>query len=69
MLTITQGQRIPVAHISGANAFDVKFEIQSSLTVDLACFGLDAAGKMSDDFMVFFNQPEAPGGCSSLSRS
>ena len=67
MLTITQGQRIPVATITGANAFDVKFEIQSSLTVDLACFGLDAAGKMSDDFTVFFNQPEAPGGCLQLS--
>lgn len=66
MLTITQGQRIPVANITGAGAFDVKFDIQSTPSIDLACFGLDAAGKMSDAFMVFFNQPEAPGGCLQL---
>lgn len=66
MLTISQGQRILVANITDANTFAVTFDIQSPLTIDLACFGLDANGKMSDDYMVFFNQPEAPGGCVQL---
>ncbi|WP_455233141.1 VWA domain-containing protein [Geopseudomonas aromaticivorans] len=63
MHTITQGQRLPVATVAGCNEFQVKFNIASDLTLDLACFGLDAAGKLSNDaYMVFFNQLTSPCG-------
>lgn len=32
-----------------------------STEIDVCCFGLDTAGRLSDDrYMVFYNQPEAP---------
>ncbi len=62
MLTITPGQRLPVAQITNAAPLRVTFEIESPLTIDLACFGLDAQGKLSDDrYTVFFNQTQSPG--------
>jgi stress response protein SCP2 len=31
------------------------------LTIDISCFGLDAAERLSDDrYFVFFNQPKSP---------
>jgi len=63
MLTITQGQRLPVANITAASEFQIKFNFASNFSLDFACFGLDASGKLSDDrYMVFFNQPQSPCG-------
>lgn len=63
MLTLTQGQRVPVSQITQSETVRIEISIPSSLTIDFACFGLDAAGKLSDErYMVFFNQPEAPFG-------
>lgn len=37
--------------------------LSAPFTVDCACFGVDAAGKLSDDrYMTFFNQPATPCG-------
>jgi tellurite resistance protein TerA len=34
-----------------------------ALVVDISCFGLDAAQKLSDErYMTFFNQPKTPCG-------
>ncbi len=36
--------------------------------IDYVCFGVDAAGKLSDDrYMIFFNQPHSP--CNSIALS
>lgn len=61
MLELIQGQRLPLSSITTSSSVEVTFDIQGSLALDLACFGLDAQGKLSDDrYMVFFNQPESP---------
>ncbi len=61
MLNLIQGQRLPLASITSAATFAVNFDLPGALTLDLACFGLDAQGKLSDDrYMVFFNQPQTP---------
>lgn len=61
-MQITQGQRLPLSSIGISDRFTVAISIQSSHEIDVACFGLDQRSKLSDDrFMVFFNQPSAPG--------
>ncbi|GAB3391891.1 VWA domain-containing protein [Azotobacter armeniacus] len=61
MLELIQGQRLPLSSITTSSSVEVTFDIQGQLALDLACFGLDAQGKLSDDrYMVFFNQPESP---------
>lgn len=68
MQTLTQGQRLPVTSITTASEIQIGFEIPSDLIIDLACFGLDAQDRLSDDrYMVFFNQPGSPCGAIRLS--
>lgn len=70
MLNITPGQRFPVSSLTTDSSVKVAFQIQSGQTIDLICFSLDAAGKLSDDsYTVFYNQPEAPDSCISLDGS
>ena len=70
MLNITPGQRLPVSSLTTDSSVKVAFQVQSGQTIDLICFSLDAAGKLSDDrYTVFYNQPEAPGSCISLDGS
>lgn len=64
MQLIRQGQRIPVANITRETTLTLDIAIASHLSIDTACFGLDGAGRLSDDrYMVFFNQQRAPGDC------
>lgn len=65
MNTITIGQRLPLSNlnITENSAITLKVSRQSSIEIDVSCFALDAAGKLvSDDYMVFYNQPSSPCG-------
>lgn len=63
MTPLMQGQRVSVASIAPSKTLTVSIDIASNATIDLACFGLDAQGKLSDDrYMIFFNQPTSPCG-------
>ena len=67
-MQISQGQRIPLSKLIQGQFLSLTIQIHSPHTVDLACFGLDAAGKLSDDrYMIFFNQPGSP--CGSLKQA
>lgn len=67
MSTLQQGQRVPIATLAPSNKISIAISISSRHTIDLACFGIDANGKLSDDrYMVFFNQPLSP--CSSIKQ-
>ncbi|MEL3893231.1 VWA domain-containing protein [Pseudomonas aeruginosa] len=67
-MQISQGQRIPLSNLIQGQSLSLAIQINSPHTVDLACFGLDAAGKLSDDrYMIFFNQPISP--CGSLKQA
>lgn len=61
MLTLSAGQRLPVSSITNASPLRLAFDIESPLTIDLTCFGLDDQGKMSDErYTVYFNQSQSP---------
>ena len=62
METLSKGQRVPLAQFAGDGVLEIGAAAQG-LTLDFACFGLDAAGKLSDErYMTFFNQPRTPCG-------
>ena len=63
MSNLQQGQRVSIASLAPSNKINVAITLSTPHTIDLACFGIDAQGKMSDDrYMVFFNQPVSPCG-------
>ena len=62
MEALSKGQRLPLAQLAPDGVLEIGAFAQG-LTLDFACFGLDAAGKLSDDrYMTFFNQPRTPCG-------
>ncbi len=62
MVAFTRGQKSKLADIGCAGAFPLTLNIAAQgMEVDIACFGLDASDKLSDDrYMVFFNQKTSP---------
>jgi len=54
MTNFTRGQKGKLADLGLNGPFAVTFDIVSgSMEVDVSCFGVDAAGKLSDDrYMV-----------------
>lgn len=68
-MDIARGQRIKLQDlISSSKRFTLELRLDAGgLSVDAACFGLDAAKKLSDEsYMTFFNQPSTPCGGVSL---
>ena len=63
MVAFTRGQKSKLADIGCAGAFPLTLNIAAQgMEIDIACFGLDANDKLSDDrYMVFFNQKACPG--------
>lgn len=62
MKGMTRGERLPLAQYAADGMVQAGLSAQG-LTLDFACFGLDAGGKLVDDrYMTFFNQPESPCG-------
>lgn len=65
MNVLTIGQRMPLSNIDIADSSTIKLEfiLQSTIDMDISCFALDSTGKLiSDDYMVFYNQPTSPCG-------
>ena len=71
MKTIIRGQKAKLSDLGLSGAFTVAIDLPvNGMAVDLACFGLDAQGKLSDDrYMVFFNQLASPEGAIRASLS
>ncbi|MBC7502830.1 MAG: VWA domain-containing protein [Herminiimonas sp.] len=62
MTALAKGQRLKLRDVLSADAFQVGLAVHG-LPVDFACFGLDSAGKLSDErYLTFFNQPRTPCG-------
>ncbi|MCX7207817.1 MAG: VWA domain-containing protein [Proteobacteria bacterium] len=62
MTLLAKGQRLNIREVIPAGSFQVGL-LAEGLPVDFACFGLDSAGKLSDDrYMTFFNQTRTPCG-------
>ncbi len=62
MVVLTRGQKSKLADLGCVGAFPLSVSIAApTMEVDIACFGLDANDKLSDDrYMVFFNQKASP---------
>ncbi len=68
MLQLTRGQKTKLADLTPAMQLQAKIAATApGLTFDFSCFGVDSAGKLSDDrYFVFFNQKSSPEGAISM---
>ncbi|MCD2518985.1 VWA domain-containing protein [Massilia sp. G4R7] len=68
MQELSKGARLPLAQEAWSSELQVRLAAQG-LALDVACFGIDAAGKLVDDrYMTFFNQPATPCGGVTVTR-
>ena len=63
MNIFSRGQKGKIADLGCQSPFPVVLDVNAAgMSIDLSCFGLDSADKLSDErFMVFYNQLAAPG--------
>ena len=63
MNVFARGQKGKLADLGAGSSFTVDLDIHApGFAVDVSCFGLDSADKLSDDrYMVFYNQLASPG--------
>ncbi|WP_246237569.1 TerD family protein [Caldichromatium japonicum] len=69
MMNLARGQRIKLIDlIPGGQRLNIGVSIEAAgMAIDVACFGLDAQGRLADEcYMVFYNQPASPCGGVSL---
>lgn len=65
MPALIKGQKMKLTPEFTQSSFSVKFNIPitTDCEIDIACFGLDNNGKLSDDrYFIFYNQLESPEG-------
>ncbi|GGM10841.1 TerD family protein [Deinococcus aerophilus] len=64
MQTFQTGQKAPLSTLTPQTTLTLTVQVTGPASeYDLILFGLDAAGKLSDDrYMIFFNQPRSPEG-------
>lgn len=63
MLELLRGQRQPVDKLCGSTEIELELYHKADFTIDCSCFGLDAAGKLSDErYFIFYNQSQSPEG-------
>jgi tellurite resistance protein TerA len=62
MKILERGQKTKLSELECGSVFDVKVALRiNGGSLDLSCFGLDAADKLSDDrYMIFYNQLSSP---------
>lgn len=67
-MQLIKGQKSPIATLGlGVDGFDVVVSHRSAVVTDVAIFGLDECGKLSDEaYMTFYNQPKSPCGAVSF---
>ncbi|MFZ1389364.1 MAG: VWA domain-containing protein [Thiolinea sp.] len=71
-MQITKGQRLKLSDIvTNSSSFTLTCQYSAPhLTLDIACFGLDVKGLLSDDrYMTFYNQPTTPCNAVTLTQS
>lgn len=64
-MDVVRGQKVKLGEVLQGEQFTVEISLEWNGTedMDIACFGLDAAGKLSDDrYFLFFNQLRSPEG-------
>jgi len=69
MNNFARGQKGKLVDLGAGTRFPVEIDINApGMSVDVSCFGLDAADRLSDDrYMVFYNQLASPADAVTLS--
>ena len=64
MIQLQRGMRGKLSQVlDAAQEIVLEMQVQGGAVYDYSCFGIDAAGKLSDDrYMVFYNQTQSPAG-------
>jgi stress response protein SCP2 len=64
------GEKVKINDYVNSQHYEIHIQIESSMTIDICCFGLDINKKLSDDkYMVFYNQISSPDGAIKLTTS
>lgn len=67
---LVAGEKVKINDYTNAQRYEIHIHIESSMTIDICCFGLDLNKKLSDDrYMVFYNQISSPEGAISLTAN
>ena len=62
-MQLQKGQKVKFTDLGLTPKFIAECSIQSSITIDISCFGLNEMGKLEDEnYMVFYNQKASPNG-------
>ena len=62
-MQLIRGQKAKLSDVGASDVIDVALQVATSATLDVSAFGLDAAGKLSDDnYFIFYNQRSSPCG-------
>lgn len=60
-MSLTKGQKLKLETSLVLSEITVSCSVKAPFHIDVSCFGLDSAGKLSDDsYMVFYNQTKSP---------
>ena len=70
-MQLIRGQKLKLSDVlSNPLSFSLATTPPSNLNLDIALFGLDSQGKLSDEaYMIFYNQPQSPCGSLKLSQN
>jgi stress response protein SCP2 len=61
--TFVRGEKAKLGDLTSSQVVSIAIVCEGPDTYDVSCFGLDAAGQLSDDrYFIFFNQPSSPEG-------
>lgn len=56
MIQLQRGQKISIQTVCRTWSLEVVLRHQGPLAVDVSCFGLDSAGRLSDErYFIFYN--------------
>lgn len=68
MLDFLRGQKESIRKLCGGLECDLELYHQAPMEIDVGCFGLDTAGRLSDErYFIFYNQKQSPENAVSLS--
>ncbi|MDQ7095396.1 VWA domain-containing protein [Desulfosporosinus sp. PR] len=67
MKSLIQGQKVKISDYITEQEIEIVVGINSSMAIDISCFGLDEKKQLADDrYMIFYNQMNAPEGSMQL---
>ena len=70
-MELQKGQKCKLADLTGSGQLRISVTVSlPGSEADVTCFGVDGAGKLSDDrYFIFYNQTSSPEGAVSMHQS